>query len=125
MSRGRRSIANGPDVRPLVGERPREERPHGGVASGVGARERGELDLIALDPGQHPRVRPQQADGAGHDRVEHRLDIRLRLADDAQDVAGGGLLVQRRGQLAVARLQLREQAHVLDRDDRLVGEGLE
>ena len=29
------------------------------------------------------------------------------------------------GQLAVARLELLEQPHVLDRDDRLVGEGLE
>ena len=97
----------------------------GGVASVVGARERGELDLIARDPGQHARVRPQQADGAGHDRVEHRLDIRLRAADDAQDVAGGGLRVQRRGQLAVARLELGEEAHVLHGDHGLVGEGLQ
>ena len=68
---------------------------------------------------------PQQADGAGHDRVEHRLDIRLRLADDAQDVAGGGLRVQRRGQLAVARLELGEQAHVLDGDHGLRCKGFE
>ena len=39
-----------------------------------------------------PVYAPQQADGAGHDRVEYRLDIRLRAADDAQDVAGRGLL---------------------------------
>src|SRR5207244_3595451 len=65
------------------------------------------------------------ADGASDDRVEDRLDIRLRLADDAQDLAGGGLLVQRRGEFAVARLKLGEEAHVLDGDDGLIGEGFQ
>ena len=37
-------------------------------------------------------------------RLEHRLEIRLRLADDAQDVAGRRLLIERRGQVSVARL---------------------
>ena len=120
-----RAIANGLGVRPLGVERLWEARPQGSVASVVGARERNELDLMARDPGQRARVRPQQADGAGYDRVEHRLDIRLRAADDAQDVAGGRLRVQRRRQLTVARLELGEQAHVLDRDHGLVGEGLE
>ena len=47
------------------------------------------------------------------------------LAIDAQDLARGRLLLEGLGQLAVARLQLREQPHVLDGDHRLVGEGLE
>jgi len=111
-------------VGPLGVERLWEERAEG-VGSDVGARASRELDLIARDPSQHARIRPQQADGAGQDGVEHRLDIRLRAADDAQDVAGGGLRVQRRRQLAVTRLQLGEQPRVLDRDHRLVGEGLE
>src|SRR5262249_12356592 len=51
--------------------------------------------------------------------------ISLRLTDDAQNVACRGLLVERRGQLPVARLQLLEQPHVLDGDDSLVGEGTE
>ena len=85
-----------------------EGRPHGGVASIVDARERGELDLITREPGQRARVTPQQADGAGENRVEHRLDIRLRAADDAQDVAGRRLLLQRRGHVCVALLQLGE-----------------
>src|SRR5262244_3569819 len=63
--------------------------------------------------------------GAGENRIEYRLYVRLRAADDTQDVAGRGLRVERRPQLTVARLQLREQAHVLDRDDGLVGEGLQ
>jgi hypothetical protein len=70
-----------------------------------------------------PEYAPQQADGACQNRVEHRLHIRLRLADDPQDVAGGGLGVQCRGQLAVARLEFGEQSHILDGDDGLVGEG--
>ncbi len=121
----RRSITHGLGVGPVRLVRLWEGRPRGSVASVVGARERGELDLIAPDPGHNARVPPQQADGATQDRVEHRLDIRLRLADGAQDVAGGGLRVQRRGQLAVALLELLEQAYVLDRDDGLVGKGLE
>ena len=53
------------------------------------------------------------------------------LDDDPQDLARGGLLLERLGHLgmrfcerSVLLLQLREQPHVLDRDDRLVGEGL-
>ncbi len=106
-------------------ERLWEARPQGSLASTVGAREPGERDLIAGDSGQRTRVRPQQADGAGQDRVEHGLHIRLRLADDPQDVAGGGLRVQRRRQLAIARLELREQPHVLDGDDGLISERFE
>jgi hypothetical protein len=102
-----------------------EGRPQGGVGSIVGSRERRELELIARDPVYPAAVRPQQAHGAGHDRVEYRLDIRLRAADDAQDVAGGGLLVERRGELAVAPLELGEEAHVLDGDHGLIRESPE
>ena len=41
-----------------------------------------------------------------------------------QHLGGRGLLLERLGQLARARLHLVEQPHVLDRDHRLVGEGL-
>jgi hypothetical protein len=47
-----------------------------------------------------------QAGGSLRDRVEHRLHIGLRLADDAEDVAGGGLLIER---LAEGALQVRIQ----------------
>ena len=57
--------------------------------------------------------------------LEHRLEGRRRTADDLQHLGGGGLLLQRLGQLARARLHLVEQPHVLDRDHRLVGEGLD
>ena len=42
-----------------------------------------------------------------------------------QDVGGRGLLLERFGELAVARPQLVEEPHVLDRDHRLIGEGSE
>ena len=47
------------------------------------------------------------------------LEITRRIS------AGRRLLLEGLRQVAVARLQLLEQAHVLDGDDRLVGEGLE
>ena len=47
------------------------------------------------------------------------------LADHPEDLRGGGLAIEGVGQVVVARLQLREQAHVLDGDHGLVGEGLE
>ena len=52
-----------------------------------------------------------------HDCVEDRLDVRRRAGDDLQDLAGSG-------QIAVARLLLLVQSHVLDGDDGLVGKGL-
>ncbi len=55
--------------------------------------------------------------------LEHRLQIEGRAADDLEHIGGGGLLLQRFGQLARARLHLVEQPHVLDRNHRLVGEG--
>ena len=58
-------------------------------------------------------------------RVEHRLQIERRAADDFEHVGGGGLLLQRFGQLVTALLLGFEQSHVLDRDDGLVGEGLD
>ena len=81
-----------------------------------------ELAVVA----EHGAVRaPAQCDGTAHDRVEHRLHIGRRAADDAQDLGRRGLPLEGLGELAVAGLQLVEEPRVLDRDDRLVGEGLE
>src|SRR4029453_7396182 len=62
--------------------------------------------------------------GAFHDRIEHRLCVSRRVCDGPH-VAGRSLLLERNPQLAVARPQLSEQSHVLDRDDGLVGEALQ
>ena len=64
-------------------------------------------------------------DGGGNQRIEHRLQIERRAADDLQHVGGRGLLLQRLREIARARLHLVEQPHVLDRDHGLVGEGLD
>jgi hypothetical protein len=39
-----------------------------------------------------------QLDGAFHDRVKHRLQVRGRAADDAQDLARRRLLLERLAQ---------------------------
>ncbi len=58
-------------------------------------------------------------------RLEDRLEIERRPPDHLEQLAGRGLLLERDPQLAVARLELLEQAHVLDGDHGLVAEGLQ
>src|SRR5262249_39296255 len=57
--------------------------------------------------------------------VKDGREVGGRATDNSEDLAGGRLRVQRRGQLAVARLELGEQPHVLNGNDRLVGEGVQ
>jgi hypothetical protein len=66
-----------------------------------------------------------ETDGTPDDCVEDRLNVGRRARDDAQDLGGRGLLLQRFGEVAVAALQLGEEPDVLDGDDGLVGEGSE
>ena len=75
------------------------------------------VDHAALGAAQPRRALDQ--------RVEHGLQVEPRAADQLEDLAGRGLLLQGHPELAVAGLQLGEQADVLDRDDRLLGEGLQ
>ena len=81
-------------------------------ASQAVARESDRLDHRALRHRQRHRPAAEQAPAALHDRVEDRLGVGDRTADDAQDVGGRGLLLER-----VARAL--EQARVLQRDGRL------
>ena len=55
--------------------------------------------------------------------IEDGLEIESRSTDDLEHVGSGRLLLQRLGKFACARLYLVEQAHVLNRDHRLVGKG--
>jgi hypothetical protein len=59
------------------------------------------------------------------DRVEYGPEAGRGAADDGEDLGHGGLLVEGFGDLAVAVLELVEEAGVFDGDDGLVGEGLE
>ena len=59
-----------------------------------------------------------------HDGAEHSLEIESR-ADRLADLSQRFQFPNRLRQLARSRLQFLEQPHVLDGDDRLVGEGFE
>ena len=74
---------------------------------------------------QHHIINPTNPRGALDDRVEHRLHVRGRAADDAEHLGRRRLMLQRLAQFRVALLDFLEQPHVLDRDDRLIGEGFE
>src|SRR5262249_2700458 len=56
------------------------------------------------------------------DRLEHRLSVIERIADDAEYPRGRRLLLQRLSKIVRALAQFVEQAAVLDSDDRLIGE---
>ena len=61
---------------------------------------------VALDPeDEHVGRAAQLSRALGH-RVQHRLDVRRRAGDDAQDLGGRRLLLERLGQLAGALLDL-------------------
>ena len=80
-------------------------------------------DLGTLVVGaEHAGVRPGERHGMGGDAAQHRLQLERRV-DRLADLAQRPQLRDRTGQLAGARLHLVEQAHVLDRDHGLVGEG--
>ena len=120
---------------PLLPDRPRDEtlaiRRHGvdlgegldgcGGEVVVG----GEMDQSAVEPIDRPEPSAAQACGVRDDRLEDRLQIRGGTADHPEDLGRRRLLVQRLRQRGVPLLELREEAHVLDGDHRLVGERLE
>src|SRR5262249_14907246 len=55
------------------------------------------------------------------ERVEQRLHVGWRTADDPKHLGRRGLMLQRFAQFRVALLDLFEQPHVFDGDDGLVG----
>src|SRR5262245_25392924 len=61
--------------------------------------------------------------GALDDRIEYRLHIGGRAADDAEHFRGRRLMLQCLAQFCVALLDFLEQPNVLDGDDSLGGEG--
>ena len=80
---------------------------------------------VPLVESQHHVINPTNPGGALDDGVEDRLHVRGRAADDAEHLGRCRLMLQRLAQFCVALLDLLEQPHVLDRDDRLIGEGFE
>jgi hypothetical protein len=78
----------------------------------------GRVELVAVaakDDGVECLAQPS---GAFRQRVEHRLDVRRRATDDAQNLARRRLLFE-------SVLRLLEDPRVLEGDDGLVGEGVQ
>src|SRR3972149_4954355 len=70
-----------------------------------------ELTVVQMEPRE---VRITQAHGTGQDHVKGRLQVSRRARDDPEDLAGGGLLLAGLREVAVAGLELLEEAGVLD-----------
>ena len=70
-----------------------------------------------------PNLASQMRDRVLQHSLEHRLKLAGRTRDDLQHLGGGGLLLQRLGEIIGALAQLVEQPGVLDRDHGLRGEG--
>ena len=105
--------------------RPRKAVPHQRVLSdGPQRRRRGAArcrrrSATFAEPASHSLQRRRR------DGVEHRLHVGGRARDHAQDLAGGGLLLERLGERRGCAPRSRELARVLDGDHRLVSEGLQ
>jgi hypothetical protein len=66
-----------------------------------------------------------QSCGIFCDSIQYRLNVGGGASDDPENLARGRLLLERFGEVAVAFLQFLKEPDVLDRDDGLVGKGLE
>ena len=86
--------------------------------AGIDAERARHMDLLAVVAENPAIAGVGQARGTLGDDVEHRLDVGRRFADHLQHFGRRRLPLER-------LLGLVEQPHVLDRDDGLVGEGLQ
>ena len=78
---------------------------------------------VPVAESQHHVIDPANPCRALDDGVEHRLHVGGRAADDAEHLGRCRLMLQGLAQFCVALLNLFEQPHVLDGDDRLGGKG--
>src|SRR5262245_1315176 len=79
---------------------------------------RGQTHDVSVKQAQHAIFGAADACGALSYGFLHRLDVRRRAGDHAQDFTRRGLLFER-------FVELLEQPHVLNGDHRLIGEGFE
>ena len=84
-----------------------------------------EVQIVA-DPQQYVGiVGLAKPAGTLDDCLESGPDFRWRRGDDREDVAARSLVGKGLGEIARSRLYLIKQPHILDRDHRLVSEGLD
>src|SRR5215467_12417961 len=90
------------------------------------------MQTLTVEPPDSTVLRAAEPHRVFDQRLEDWLEIEGRAADDLEDLARRRLLLQRLtnlrvglGQRPILLLQFREQPHVLDGDDCLVGEGLQ
>ena len=79
---------------------------------------------VPLAESQQHVIDPANPCRALDDGVEDRLHVGGRAADDAEHLGRCGLMLQRLAQFRIALPEFLEQSHILDGDDRLVGESL-
>src|SRR3972149_5669892 len=80
---------------------------------------------FAAEPEEPPSLCAAKPRCVLDQRLEHGLKIKRRAADHLEDFARGGLLLEGLGEVAVADLELLEEADGLDRDHGLLGKRLE
>src|SRR5262249_23654033 len=80
---------------------------------------------VGLAESQGHVIDPTNSGSALDDRVEHRLHVRGRTADDAEHFGRCRLMLQCLPQFCIALLDLLEQAHVFDGNRSLVSKGPE
>src|SRR5262249_18155156 len=74
---------------------------------------------VSVKEAQHHVINPANFGGALDNRIEYRLHVGGRAADDAEHFGSRCLVLQRLAQFCIALLQFLEQPHVLDSDDGL------
>ncbi len=107
------------------GAAPQRAPDEGDVARRHRAVVRDKTQLLALHPQHHDIECLAQLGYTARNHVEHGLYVGGRARDDVQNRTRRGLLGERFGHFAVARLEVLEQAHVLYGDHGLIGECLE
>src|SRR5262245_18701527 len=80
---------------------------------------------VPLAESQPQVIDPTNPRGAFDDRIEHRLHVRWRSADNAEHFGSRRLMLQGLAQFCVALLDLFEQPHVFDGNYRLGRKGFE
>jgi len=110
----RRARHDGPADHAAPGGAQRKQAPRDLFRLGLQGLHAGAPDQLSVKGVDQPLVPAAEASRIQRDRIEHRLQIGLRAAYDVENLPGRGLALER-----LARLV--EQAHVVDRNDRLMG----